>query len=511
MPTLLADPLLAAVNAITLLVLLWDMFLAGHIAQHRDAPRPFAAVTGLIGLLVAPALIAQVVGANILTGRAVHAIAWVWPLVLVLFVVQAGYATARRLVTPFIGVPILVYDVIIAASAVIRYGESRGWGLPTVALALPAAETAVLGLLTGAAALASPFALAMPLVAPAYPARWRLSRGIRAAFAVFATAASALVLLEGVRGVRAVTSYADYDREPLRERPAADFALGLRLLPALDGPPPALALRHDLALADSTGVAVLMLEIEPAGARFAALDSLARALEGRRSDSTLLIVEMGYGPDDAEARRRDAAAYDAARLADLDRVVRRLRPDVLVPLADPYGAGARRVGRVSPREWAAYLTRASARAKRLRPRTRVAVVAGRFDAADSVLFAWAAAPGSPIDVLGFGLRPSFDGGVSLDARLHAADRWLRLAPGTKPVWVLPASGYPGAHGERSQARALWGAIAWASARERVKGVVVADAGDYAGRTGLRAPGGRLRSAAAVITRAERGLRETATR
>lgn len=511
MPTLLDDPLLAAVNAITVLVLLWDMFLAGHIAQHRDAPPPFAAVTGLIGLLVAPALLVQVVGASILTGRAVHAIAWVWPAVLVLFVVQAAYATARRLVSPFIGVPILVYDAIVAASAIIRYGEGHGWGLPVVASALPAAETAVLGILTGTAALASPFAVAMPLVAPAYPARWRLSRGVRATFALLATAASALVMLEGVRGVRAVTSYADYDREPLRERAAADFALGLRLFPALDGPPPSVALRHDLALADSTGVTVLMVEIEPGGARLGALDSLARALEGRRSDSTLLVVEMGYAREDRERRRRNPAQYEAARLADLDRVVRRLRPDVLVPVPEPYGAGARRVGRVPPREWASYITLASARAKRLRPRTRIAVVASRFDAADSTLFAWAAAPGTPVDLLGFVLRPSFDGGVSLDARLHAADRWLRLAPGAKPVWVLPAGGYPGAHGERSQARALWGTIVWASARERVKGVVVSDAGDYEGRTGLRAPGGRLRSAAAVIARAERGLRETSTR
>jgi hypothetical protein len=505
-PGLSFDPVLAIVVGVLAAVLLWNVFLAGQIARLREAPRGFAGISALVGLLLLPALVVHVVGANILTGRALATTQWVWPAVLVLFVVQAAYATARRLVNPFIGVPILVYDTLLAFAALVRWSEVHGWTVPTWAWSFPAAETSVLGITSGSLALTSAFALAMPVLSPAYPARWRLSKSVRATLALYAAGASVLLGLEAVRGARAVTSYAEYDTEPLRERAPSDFAIGLRVFPAVDGVPPSQALRHDLALADSTGVRTLLVTVTPAGARLAALDSLARALEGRRTDSTVLVVALGYDRAERDLRRRDPLAWRTARLADLDRVVRRLRPDILLPADEPYGAGARALGRMSAREWAEWLTVAAARTKRLRPRTQVGVAAVRFDRADSALFAWAAAPGSPVDVVGFTLAPSFGGAVALNARLRAADRWMRATPG-KPVWVFAAAGYPRAHGQRSQARAIWGTLVWASARERVKGIVVADAGDYQSLTGLRAPGGRVRPAAAVMARAIQSLRE----
>lgn len=506
-PGLAADPVLTVVLLVSALVLLWNVFLAGQIAQLREAPPVFRGISGLVGLLLLPALFLHVVGANILTGRPIAAVQWVWPFVLLLFVAQAAYAAARRLVTRFIALPILAYDAFVAAAALVRWSEAHGWTVPTWAWAIPAAESAVLGIASGSAALASSYAIAMPLLAPAYPARWRLSKTVRATLALYAAGVTALLALELVRGARTVTSYAAYDDEPLRERAPSDFAIGLRVLPALDGAPPAVALRHDLALADSAGVRTLLVTLTPEGTRLAALDSLARALEGRRTDSTVLVVTLGYDRGDRAAWRRDAAGWQAARLSAVDRVVRRLRPDVLVPADDPYGTGARLVGRLSPREWAGWITDAATLTRRLRPRTQVGVAAGRYDAADSALFAWAASPGSPVDVLGLTLRPSFAGAVSLDARLRTADRWLRHAPSPKPVWVFAAGGYPVAHGQRSQSRAIWGTLVWASTQERVKGVIVADAGDYESLTGLRAPGGRVRPAAAVLSRAVRSLRE----
>src|SRR5438270_549953 len=52
------------------LVLLWDIALAGQIAQVRRAPRSFRALTALAGLLIAPATIIAVTSASILEGRA---------------------------------------------------------------------------------------------------------------------------------------------------------------------------------------------------------------------------------------------------------------------------------------------------------------------------------------------------------------------------------------------------------------------------------------------------------
>ena len=99
-------------------MLLWDVFLAGQIAQLRRAPRFFRGVTALAGLLIAPAVLVAVTSASILNGRAIHVIAWVWPLTLAIFALQALYAVGKRLVTPFIGVPIAAYDVIVAVGGV---------------------------------------------------------------------------------------------------------------------------------------------------------------------------------------------------------------------------------------------------------------------------------------------------------------------------------------------------------------------------------------------------------
>ena len=127
---------------------------------------------------------------------------------------------------------------------------------------------------------------------------------------------------------------------------------------------------------------------------------------------------------------------------------------------------------------------------------------------DSTLYAWAAARGSPVDVVGFSLFPSRTGVRTLDAATHAADRWMREANSTKDHWVFSAGGFPEAHGEASQERAMWAALAWATSRPMIKGLIVSEAGDYGAITGLRAPDGHLRRATFAIMTAMRGLRET---
>ena len=81
---------------------------------------------------------------------------------------------------------------------------------------------------------------------------------------------------------------------------------------------------------------------------------------------------------------------------------------------------------------------------------------------------------------------------------------------TKTHWVFGAGSFPVTHGEPSQARALWGTLAWATSHAQVKGLIVESAGDYDAVTGLRAPGGRIRPALATLERALAAMAETAS-
>ena len=492
----------------SVLVLLWDVFLAGQIAQLRRAPRFFRSVTALGGLLIAPAVLVAIASASILNGRAIHVIAWVWPLTLAIFALQAVYAVGKRLVTPFIGLPIAAYDLIVAASAFVRYEAYSGRDPSSAALAIAAAQSSALGLMLGRVALFSPFAVQLPLLAPAYPARWRISATVRGTLAVIATAFTILFVAQLPGAVVAVRSYGAYAQDRLQERPRGDFTIGLRVFPALTDAPPPLALRSDMALVDSVDVGAIAVVIDPSAARLAALDSLAHVVEEERRDSVLLIVAVGYDRDAREAYRASPSAHMRARLAAVDRIVRRLKPDIILPARDPYTEGTRVMGRVPLAWWEEYLRQAALNAHRVSNRVRVGVSASSFVGADSSLYAWASRSSSPIDVVGFSFYPSYDGGGSLSARLHVADRWMRSS--SKTHWIFSAGAYPVTHGEASQARALWGTLAWATSHESVKGLIVESAGDYDALTGLRAPGGRIRPALAALERAVAAMAETAS-
>src|SRR5512141_520927 len=132
---------------------MWDVLVAGRVAQLRRAPRSFAAITAFAGLLLLPSLLVAYAAASTLYGRAIQPISWIWPLTTVLFAIQAIYALSRRLVTPLFGVPVAVYNTIIAIVALSRYGIARGAVPPDTGLALSAAQASALGLFFGAPAL----------------------------------------------------------------------------------------------------------------------------------------------------------------------------------------------------------------------------------------------------------------------------------------------------------------------------------------------------------------------
>jgi hypothetical protein len=493
------------------IMVMWDIVVAGRVSQLRRAPRTFAGITAFGGLLIVPALLIAYASASILYGRAIQPVAWVWPVTTILFVLQATYALSRRLVTPLFGVPIFVYDLIIAIVAVSRFAVSRGFDPPDFGFALSAAQATALGFFFGAPALWGAEYLLVPLMSPALPARWRFSRIVRAGVALSAASIAGLILVLMPNAFETNRSYRNYAKLQLQEHPDGDFAIGLKIFPDLKGPPPPLALERDIALADSLQVNAVSMVIDPEGASLTALDSIARTVEERRGDSTLIIISLGYPADAARQFRASPAEYTRKRIADIDRISRRLRPDILVPAVDPYSDGARAIGTQPPEYWIDYITRAARIAHYVNRRIRVGIAASSYGSRDSTLYFWAAKRGSPVDVVGFSMMPGFDGATSLDTHMRIATRWMHAFPDRpKPHWIFSAGGYPVAHGEESQALALWGVLAWATTQPQIKGLVVTEAGDYNVLRGLRNSGGKYRSAVGAIMRAERGLRETVT-
>src|SRR5829696_2261981 len=494
---------------LVLMVLVWDVTLTGRIVQVRNLPRAFVALTALAGFLVLPSLVIHLATGNAITGRSVTEVDWLWPLTLTLFALQALYAAVRRLVNPFIGFFISAFDVLIAVDAVLRSMASTGATLPAPALLFLAATTGTFSfVLTSSTVVSSPLLVLVPMIAPAFPALRRATATFRLFLAVVAGGWVIIFITQLTPADQAVNSYRIHDprSEKLQERPEGDFEIGLKLFPDLDGPPPPVAIRNDLALADTLEVSVVSVVIVPEEMDRQSLDSLARALEMIRRDSTQLIVTLGYPRPLLPLPGRTFS--EARRLQTIDRVVRQLRPDILLPAEDPYDSGTRAAGQRAPQYWESYLSRAAAIAKRVRPRTRIGVSASAYDRRDSTLYAWAASPESPVDVVGFTLFPSRTGVRTLDAATHAADRWMRESRSTKDHWVFAAGGYPEAHGEASQERALWAALVWATSRPSIKGLIVSEAGDYGSITGLRSPDGHLRRVAFTVMAAMRGVKET---
>ena len=172
--------------ALSVAMIAWDILMAGRIAQLRRTPRAFQAITGIAGLLLVPALVIAYTAQSLLYGRAIYLVAWLWPFTTLLFVLQSVYALARRLVTPLLGFPLLVYNTIIATVAVTKFMISRGESPAEFALALNAAQASMLGtFLRDARALESDLPPGSDIRAVAsralgiHPSRARRARGSR--------------------------------------------------------------------------------------------------------------------------------------------------------------------------------------------------------------------------------------------------------------------------------------------------------------------------------------------
>ncbi len=459
-----------------LLVLGWDILVGGRGAQARTNGAVMRALSGLGGFLVAPAWLVAVLGVSATSGQALTTLDWFWPLTVLLVVVQGGVALAQRRVRAVVGVPLLVWNLAQLVVGTTRVLTLRGVAVPTELLAIAATQAGVLSAVLGTAWYASPFALAVPLVTPTTPPRGRTASIARILAASLAIAGVGS-LVEGWPSTRAgALAWQRLGDEPTPERASEDFTVGLALLAPLRGWPGATALREDLALADSIRVGTVAITLPLGGAPAAALDSLQRALDGRRRDSTRLVVLLTLGTRD------DGAA--------VERTMRRLRPDVFVFDGDPSEPTVRAV---------------SAIARRLRPATRLALAITRGDAGDSARVAWARASGNVVDELWWRIDAPPGGATALAATLATVERWLPADDTTGlGVWI-ELRGAPIVDGDEAQRRGVSHVLTWATARADVRGVVYGAAADYDRGIGLRTVRGRWRPAVGDLAAAVRSI------
>ena len=374
-------PLLQILLVLT--ILMWDVALTARIVQVRNLPRAFVAITAIAGFLLLPSLVIHLATTSSITGRAVTQVDWLWPFTLVLFALQALYAALRRFVNPFIGFFIASYDVLIATDGVLRSIAASGQILPAPALIFLAATTGAFSVaLSSPTVIGSPFFVLVPMIAPAFPALRRATATFRLFLALVAGAWVVLFISQLTQADQAVNSYRIHDpaTEKLQERPEGDFDIGLKILPDLADAPSPVAIRNDLQLADTLGVSVVSVVIIPEEMDRQALDSLAHTLDLLRRDSTELIVTMGYPRQIFSFSGR--TFNDSRRLETIERVVRRLHPDILLPAEDPYDSGTRAAGERAPQYWESFLRarvgdRQARRPSRAHRRLRVGVRSAR--------------------------------------------------------------------------------------------------------------------------------------
>jgi hypothetical protein len=507
MNRLASADLASAHLVLSAVVVLWNIAIAGRIARMPDTPFAMGALSAVGGLVIAPALFVVIAAASLLSGRALHTIAWIWPATALLMTVQASLALYRGRVALVLVAPILLYNATLTIVYGARYLVQRGIDAPDALLAISAAQTSALAIGAHPMALFNSLYLHVPMLAPATPGRRGAGTLARSTVAALAAVWLALILIKVPEGVRAVVSYAQHGTERLQER-AGDFHIGLKLLPTLTAGPPPLALQSDLAMVDTTGVTVMSVYLAPGATSPAALEDLAAGLDARRGGRMLIVaLDLSGGPRLRDESARDA--YFAARLPELERTARVLRPDYVVPVLDPHGSAARSLGAPSGERWRDFHTAARAAVRRGSAASRVMLHVGGYTEADSALYAWGAGSASPVDAVALSIFPGYLGGSHLDATRSAAARWLRAAPDGKEHWVLESGALPLTHGDRNQTRTLWATLAWASQQPLVRGVIIYQASDYESPTGLRAPGGRIRAAAYRVAEAVRAFDEVA--
>jgi hypothetical protein len=477
----------------------WNFAHGARLAARSSVGRPFRVLSGLTAFLFLPALVIAFLAPSAPGARVLGPLIWLWPLVTVGVAAQAAWALQRGSASALTAAPIAVFDVLVAWVAVTRWINGMGGALPEWAHAPGMAVSTLAAVVFGTVVFPWGAALLMPVLVPAAPTRQRATRAVRALMAAGCTAVLAVTVLALPRADAALRRTQALRPAPAEAPARGEFAVGVRLFGTLTGPPSATTVQHHMALADSLGVTALHVELAPGGTSVPALDSVARSIEPRR-DSLLLVVTLTLNGDRASIDGAESQRHQAM----IERVVRRLRPDVLVP-AERVTTGS---GAPSIEAWRDYYERTAATVRRTDRRVTVALATDASTAVDSALTDWVMQGGSAVRAVALsvqdrGARPS-----RLVDALNALARWASLARVVPDVWILGVPAAPAVTGEVVQQQLVRYALAWGVAHPWVRGVIAGDAGDVTAPTGLRTATGRARRALTEVGGALRAQRDT---
>jgi hypothetical protein len=477
----------AALGVFGVALIAWNLTLGSRITSLPNAGRAFRALSGLSAFLLLPALIIGVVAPSAPGTRVLAPIAWLWPAVTTAIAVQAWWCVLQRRTTLLVTLAIALLDTLVAWIAMARFVEGVGGALPAWALAPGVAVSALATIAFGDGAYLWGSWLLLPALAPAAPARWRLSGAWRAVVALYAVLALVLAGLEGGHAFELLRQERALGTASGAERARTEFSIGLRLFGTVSAPPSPPVARHDLALLDSLGAGAVHVTIAAEGITNATLDSIGRTLDAR-GDSVVLLVSIDGAPD-------------ARRGALVERVAQRLHPDVIVPAA-PAAVRLRELDVIER-----FYTEMARTARKVDRNVTIALATAAASAADSALCDWVLQGGTPVDAVALMIAPASDNVVRYESALASMTRWATLARTPPPVWLLQLPSAPGVEGEVAQQHMLRHALQWSAAHSWVRGVIAADASDTWAESGVRTAGGRARRALAEVGAALRGLRD----
>ncbi len=439
----------------------WNVIEGGRAAQSLKLSRLHRTLAALVGFLTVPALLLWVAAHAAETARAIHIMHPLLAVVAFLALLLAITAAVTRRTHWMVALPAAAWNAVVFLVASVTIAGEHAV-MPWTLQAVTVTHASALALWLGPTTLVGAWLAPLPLVIGAASGSGALRRAAHRVLAVCMAAAVVVVARAYPRALDATVGYAQFGAARAEASDASAIVTALSILPVVNAAPSAAALRADLEFADTLGVGALFMRVADGGGTAVALDSLQRALEPARRDSTLVMVSINPTARGVEA------------------VMRRIRPDYLV---------LRDVRTVADARDAATLVH------RLRPATHVAVLVRGDVASDAAIVTDAG--GFGIDAVMLLLTPGLRGARGDADGLDTLDSWMARATVRREYWVL-AEGAPLSFGELAQQRLYRHVLLWAAARSGVYGVVVAQAGDYVRVTGLRAADGRWRPAAAEL-------------